>query len=187
MLLGVASLLMMALTLLKLLVEPLARPSDRVEHGAENDERRDHCCRTGEAWRDDEVAQRHRRLHCLRNVGHPNHSPRSRSANPADPLMAASRSNPLHRTRNRSGQRGFDDRRRRRAPRPTAGFPSWQARRPAPSRGQAGRGCRRRTTLRRCRVRRARAHRSRCGPPSPARREPIRESATRSPRRPPAG
>ena len=42
MLLRVANLLMMALTLLELLIEPLARPPDAIEHSAENDECRDH-------------------------------------------------------------------------------------------------------------------------------------------------
>jgi hypothetical protein len=73
-LLGIASLLMMVLTLLELPFEPLACPPDRVQHSAENDECCDHCCRTGEAWRDNELAQRHWRLHCLRNVGHSIHS-----------------------------------------------------------------------------------------------------------------
>ena len=86
MLLSVASLLVMALALVELLVEPLTGPSDRVEHSAQHDKRRDHCCRTGETRRDDELAQRHWRLHCLRNVGHPNHSPHRRTVNPAGPV-----------------------------------------------------------------------------------------------------
>src|SRR3954452_13816584 len=91
MLLGVANLLVVALTLLELIVESFARPSDRIEHGAENDERCDHCCRTRETWRNDELAQRHRRLHGLRNVGHTKHSPRSRSSNPAGLPMSVTK------------------------------------------------------------------------------------------------
>src|SRR6478735_9923469 len=91
MLLGIANFLVVALTLVELIVESFARPSDRIEHGAENDKRCDHCCRTRETWRNDELAQRHRRLHCLRNVGHPNHSPRSRSANPAGLPMSVTK------------------------------------------------------------------------------------------------